>query len=231
MYSYLFPLGFVNACWHTTMPVGIVSGSWTGTRWPPSHVANGLPVAPSAEPCPRSRLHAFRSRMVSHCAFWNVGRGHGRETGCIRELQRASPCRCPMGSMRPGCSEDGWSWGKGALPVRSSCVGFSLLSSHLCNRGFCSVTCWNTGFSPASFVFLNEAVCGYSVRFPTQSQRQRVLRAKLHCEGQLGSELWSMLESMCIAAVLPLTLPAFPGLIFPQLSVRSAVATLSGDWN
>lgn len=40
------------------MPVGIVSGSWTGTRWPPSHVANGLPVAPSAEPCPRSRLHA-----------------------------------------------------------------------------------------------------------------------------------------------------------------------------
>lgn len=35
-----------------------------------------------------------------------------------------------------------------------------------------------------------------------------------------------MLESACVAAVLPLTLPAFPGLIFPQLSVGSAVATL-----
>lgn len=53
------------------MPVGIVSDSWTGTRWPPSHVANRLPVAPSAEsPVPAAGC------MLSDqgcCALWNVG--------------------------------------------------------------------------------------------------------------------------------------------------------------
>lgn len=81
VYSYLFLPGFVNADWRTTMPVGIVTDCWAGTRWPPSHLANGLPAAPSAEPCSRSRFHAFRSRGVPRSAFWSVGRGHGRETG------------------------------------------------------------------------------------------------------------------------------------------------------
>lgn len=126
--SYLFLSGFVNAYWHTTMPVGIVTDGWSGTRWPPSHLASGLPTAPSAEPCPHSGLHAFRSRMVPHSAFWNVGQGHGRETGCIQEPQRASPCRCPIGSILPGCFGNGCSWGKNALPARNSCVGFPLLS-------------------------------------------------------------------------------------------------------
>lgn len=201
------------------MTVGIGTDRWSGTRWPPSHLASGLPTAPSAEPCSRSGLHAFRSRMVPHSAFWNVSQGRRRETGCIQELQRASPCRCPIGSIRPGCFGDSWSWGKNALPVRNSCVCFPWLSVvTYVIEVFAQLPAEMQVF-PASFVFLNEAVCDCSVKFPPSLKgRDRDLWATLYREGCLGSELWSVLGSTYIAAVSPLTLPAFPS-FFPELSV------------
>lgn len=48
--SYLFLPGFMDTYWHVTMPVGTVTDSWGGGRRPPSHLAAGLPTAPSVEP-------------------------------------------------------------------------------------------------------------------------------------------------------------------------------------
>lgn len=138
------------------MPVGIVTDSWAGTGWPPSHLANGLPTAPSAEPCSRSRLHAFRSRRVPYSAFWNVGQGHGRETGCIQELQRVSPCRCLIDSTRPGCSEDGWSRGKESFASEEFSLGFPLLSIVTYVIEIFAQLPAEMQVSATSFVFLNE---------------------------------------------------------------------------
>lgn len=153
MYIYLFLLGFVSACWHRTMPVGIVSDSWTGTRWPPSHVAKGLPVAPSAEsPVPAGCMLSDQGC----CALWNVGEAMAGRQVVSRDCRGLLLADVP--AVPSSCFEDGWSWGKNALPARSSCVGFPLLSIVTYVIEVFAQLPAETQVFPASFVFLNEAV-------------------------------------------------------------------------
>lgn len=133
------PPDFVNVYWLAAMPVGTVTDNWAAARWPPSHLATELPTAPSVEPYSCRELHAFRSGVLLQSAFWNVGQGHGRETGCIQELQKVSPSTCLHWLHPP------WSWllggwldfGKECFASEEFLRGFPVAEcSHLCNSFF-----------------------------------------------------------------------------------------------
>lgn len=90
------------------------------------------------------------------------------------------------------CFENGWDWGKNALPVRNSCVGFPMLSVVTYVIEVFAQLPAELQVFPASFVFLDEAVCGCSVRFPPS------LRSRGTCGlHYTGKDVWAWSSGVC----------------------------------